>query len=112
MRILVTGSSGRLGGEVVTQLRRRGHQTRGVDLIAGEGTDVIADAGSAETVQLVRRVDAVIHTASLHSPHVGSRDRAEFIHTNVTATSILLQAAAAAGLLKFIYTSTTSVYGR
>ncbi len=57
-------------------------------------------------------VDAVIHAATLHKPHVGSHERAEFVETNVTGTLNLLEAAVAAGVSRFVFTSTTSAFGR
>jgi UDP-glucose 4-epimerase len=59
----------------------------------------------------MRGVDVVIHIASLHAPHVGQRSMQDFIDTNVTGTLRLLEAASAAGVRRFVYTSTTSVYG-
>lgn len=57
-------------------------------------------------------VGAVMHTATLHKPHIGSHDRAEFVHTNVTGTLTLLKEAVRAGVGRFVFTSTTSAFGR
>jgi nucleoside-diphosphate-sugar epimerase len=57
-------------------------------------------------------VDAVIHAATLHKPHVGSHDWADFIETNVTGTLHLLEEAVAANVSRFVFTSTTSTFGR
>ena len=43
-------------------------------------------------------VDAVVHAATLHKPHVGSHQRAEFVDTNITGTLNLLEEAVAAGV--------------
>ena len=43
-------------------------------------------------------VDAVIHSATLHKPHVGSHGRGEFVDTNITGTLNLLEEAVAAGV--------------
>jgi nucleoside-diphosphate-sugar epimerase len=111
MRILITGSSGQLGREVARQLRGA-HETVGVDVVPGEFTDRVASVTDRELMfALVRRADAVVHTASLHAPHVGRRSRQEFVETNVVGTLHLLEAAAAARIRRFVYTSTTSVYG-
>jgi nucleoside-diphosphate-sugar epimerase len=57
-------------------------------------------------------VDAVVHTATLHKPHVASHGRPEFVDTNVTGTLTLLEEAVAAGVERFVFTSSTSVFGR
>lgn len=111
MRVLVTGAAGQLGGEVARQLRAAGHETVGVDLRAGEMTDVVADVRDAEALRWVREVDAVVHAASLHAPHVSSHPRQAFVDANVSGALAMLEAAAAAGLRRFVYTGTTSVYG-
>lgn len=111
MRVLVTGSSGQLGREIVRQLADE-HETVGLDAVAGPATDVIGSVADRDVVRaLVSEVDAVIHTASLHAPDVPLRSRQDFVDTNVSGTLHLLEAAAAGGLRRFVYTSTTSVYG-
>jgi UDP-glucose 4-epimerase len=60
----------------------------------------------------MRGVDAVLHAATLHKPHVGSHGRADFVATNVTGTLNLLEEAVAAGVGRFVFTSTTSTFGR
>lgn len=55
---------------------------------------------------------AVLHTATLHEPHVATSTRQEFVDTNVTGTLALLESSAAAGVGAFVLTSTTSTYGR
>jgi UDP-glucose 4-epimerase len=54
----------------------------------------------------------VFHTATLHKPHVATHSRQDFIDTNLTGTLNLLEEASATGVESFIYTSTTSVFGR
>jgi nucleoside-diphosphate-sugar epimerase len=57
-------------------------------------------------------VDAVVHAATLHKPHVESHQRVEFVDTNITGTLNLLEEAVAAGVSRFVFTSTTSTFGR
>jgi UDP-glucose 4-epimerase len=113
MRILVTGSSGHLGEALMRVLRAAGDDVVGLDVLPGAYTDVV---GSIVDRPLVRRcldgVDAVLHTATLHKPHVGSHGRREFVDTNVTGTLNLLEEAVAAGASRFVFTSTTSAFGR
>jgi UDP-glucose 4-epimerase len=56
-------------------------------------------------------VHAVLHTATLHKPHVATHTRQDFVDTNITGTLNLLEEATAAGAGAFIFTSTTSVFG-
>jgi nucleoside-diphosphate-sugar epimerase len=60
----------------------------------------------------VRGAHAVLHAATLHKPHVGSHPRAAFVETNVTGTLTLLEEAVAADVGRFLFTSTTSAFGR
>jgi nucleoside-diphosphate-sugar epimerase len=111
MRVLVTGSSGQLGAEVAHQLAPE-HEVVGLDVLPGEWTTQVGDVADAGMIAgLIRGVDVVIHIASLHAPHVGQRSKQDFIDTNITGTLRLLEAATAARVRRFVYTSTTSVYG-
>ncbi len=113
MRILVTGSSGHLGEALIRVLPGHAHEVIGLDVLESPSTDVV---GSVADRACVRRcmagVDAVVHSATLHKPHVGTHDRAQFVETNITGTLILLEEAVAAGADRFIFTSTTSAFGR
>jgi UDP-glucose 4-epimerase len=113
MRIVITGSSGHLGEALVRELRDDGHEVVGFDLLASDWTDVV---GSVADRALVRATlagaDAVVHSATLHKPHVGSHARADFVETNVRGTLTLLEEAVAAGVGRFLFTSTTSAFGR
>ena len=112
MKVLVTGSSGHLGEGLVRTLRNTGHRVDGLDVVASAFTSTV---GSIADRDLVRRcmhgVDAVIHTATLHKPHIASHSRQAFIDTNVTGTLTLLEEAVAAGVSAFVFTSTTSAFG-
>jgi nucleoside-diphosphate-sugar epimerase len=57
-------------------------------------------------------VEAVVHTATLHKPHVGSHGRTEFVQTNIAGTLNLLEEAVEANVGRFVFTSTTSTFGR
>src|SRR4051794_41952966 len=113
MRILLTGSAGHLGGGLARVLPERGHEVVGLDILESPHTDVV---GSIADRAVVRRamegVDAVLHAATLHKPHVGSHPRQEFVDTNITGTLTLLEEAVAAGVGRFVFTSTTSAFGR
>lgn len=113
MRILVTGSSGHLGEALVRVLCERGDDVVGLDVLESPFTNIL---GSVADRELVRRsvpgVEAIVHAATLHKPHVGSHSRGEFIETNVAGTLNLLEEAVDAGVSRFVFTSTTSAFGR
>jgi UDP-glucose 4-epimerase len=60
----------------------------------------------------VQGMEVILHTATLHKPHVETHSRQDFIDTNITGTLNLLEAAVAAGVKTFVFTSTTSTFGR
>jgi UDP-glucose 4-epimerase len=113
MKILVTGSAGHLGEALVRSLQNLGHDVLGVDLLASPFTHIV---GSIADRHLARRcmvgVQAVLHTATLHKPHVVTHGKQDFIDTNITGTLNLLEEAVLAKVGAFIFTSTTSVFGR
>ena len=113
MRVLVTGSAGHLGEALVRVLAEEGHDVVGVDLLASPFTHLIGSVVDRAFVRgAVRGVDAVLHAATLHKPHVGSHPRQAFVDTNVTGTLNLLEESVAAGVGAFVFTSTTSAFGR
>lgn len=112
-KILVTGSAGHLGEALVRVLRSQGREVAGLDLLASPFTSVTGSISDRGTVRrCLARVTTVLHPATLHKPHVGSHGRQEFVDTNVGGTLVLLEEAAAAGVGSFVFTSTTSAFGR
>jgi UDP-glucose 4-epimerase len=113
MRILVTGSAGHLGEGLIRVLRADGVDAAGLDILASSYTDIVGSVADRTTVKAaLTGVDAVVHAATLHKPHVGSHTRQEFVDTNVTGTLNLLEESVAAGVSRFVFTSTTSAFGR
>ena len=113
MRILVTGSSGHLGEALVRTLQGTTHEVVGLDRKPSPFTRCV---GTITDRDFLRRsmhgVDAVLHGATLHKPHVATHDRRDFVDTNVLGTLNLLEEAASGGVSAFIFTSTTSAFGR
>jgi UDP-glucose 4-epimerase len=112
-RILVTGSAGHLGEALVRVLSERGHDVVGLDVLDSPFTTVVGSVTDRDVVRsCLRGVTAVLHPATLHKPHVGSHDRQAFVDTNITGTLTLLEESVAAGVERFVFTSTTSAFGR
>ena len=112
MRILVTGSAGHLGEALIRTLSGSPHEVVGLDVQPSPYTTITGSIADAAVVtRAMRGVEAVLHTATLHKPHIVTHSRREFVDTNIVGTLNLLEAAAAARVGSFVYTSTTSVYG-
>jgi len=112
MKILVTGSTGHLGEALVRTLRQTDNEVIGLDIGPSPFTDRVGSIVERATVQdCVQGMDAVIHTATLHKPHVATHSRQDFVDVNITGTLNLLEEAALAGVGAFVFTSTTSVFG-
>jgi UDP-glucose 4-epimerase len=112
MKIVVTGSAGHLGEALMRGLEGSGHETIGLDILPSRFTTRV---GSITDRALVREclqgAGAVLHTATLHKPHVGTHSRQAFVDTNVSGTLNLLEEAVSAGVGAFVFTSTTSAFG-
>ena len=79
MRILVTGSAGHLGEALVRTLRETSHEVVGLDVLASPYTNEVGSIADLATVKrAMEGVDAVLHTATLHKPHVATHTRQEF----------------------------------
>jgi UDP-glucose 4-epimerase len=113
MKLLITGSSGHLGEALLRTLQNSDHQALGLDIKPGPFTQFVGSIVDREFVRnAMRGVNAVIHAATLHKPHVVTHSAQEFVDTNITGTLNLLEEAVSSGVTCFIYTSTTSAFGR
>jgi UDP-glucose 4-epimerase len=112
MRVLVTGSSGQVGSAIAGLLAEH-HEIVGLDSVPGQYTTHLGSVVDEALVSAaVSRVNAIVHTASLHAPDLTRAPSEAFVSINVLGTSNLLEAAAKRGIERFIYSSTTSIYGR
>ena len=106
VRVLVTGSSGHLGEALVRVLGAEGIEATGLDVLESPHTSVVGSIADRAFVRgCVKGVDAVLHAATLHKPHVGSHGWRDFVDTNVTGTLNLLEEAAAADVGSFVFTT-------
>ena len=119
-RILVTGGSGFVGANLVTTLLERGHQVRSFDrapspLPAHPALEVLqGDICDADTVAAAADgIDTVFHTAAIIELLGGASATEEYrkrsFAVNVDGTKNLVHAAQAAGVKRFVYTSSNSV---
>jgi len=120
MRVLVTGHHGYIGSVLVPRLQSAGHDVVGLDTFYFEGCD-FADPGVA--VAAVRKdirdvvrsdvegFDAVVHLAALSNDPLGSLDPALTEDINLHASVRLAEAAKEAGVARFVFSSSCSLYG-
>jgi UDP-glucose 4-epimerase len=112
MRVLVTGSAGHLGEALVRTLQNTSHEVIGLDIVASNFTTRVGSiADRCYVRRCMKGVDMVLHTATLHKPHVITHSRQDFVDTNITGTLNLLEEAASVGVGSFVFTSTTSAFG-
>jgi nucleoside-diphosphate-sugar epimerase len=109
----VTGSSGHLGEALVRSLRARGHRVVGLDVLPSPFTTVVGSITDRDVVgAALVGVDHVLHTATLHKPHVGTHSRQDFVDANISGTLAVVEQAAAADVRSVVFTSSTSAFGR
>jgi nucleoside-diphosphate-sugar epimerase len=113
MRILVTGSAGHLGEALMRVLAASEHDAIGVDVLPSPFTQRVGSITDRGFVRdCMHGVQAVLHAATLHKPHVATHSRQDFVDTNISGTLNLLEEAVAARMQAFVFTSTTSAFGR
>jgi nucleoside-diphosphate-sugar epimerase len=121
MRVLVAGDRGYIGAVMVPFLRAAGHQVDGLDVGLYEGCDLgpaperigarpPRDIRDAEASQLAG-YDAVICLAALSNDPVGHLNPAATYSINHEGTLGLARAAKQAGIERFLFASSCSLYG-
>lgn len=120
---LVTGGAGFIGSHVVDELVRRGERVRAIDNFStGKRSNIAHNLEGIELVEgdltdldTARRaidgVDYALHLAAIPSVPRSVADPLTSNQANVTGTLNLLVAARDAGVKRFVYSSSSSVYG-
>src|SRR5215510_2792800 len=112
MKVLVTGSAGHLGEALIRTLQPN-HEIIGIDLLYSDFTNRVGSIADRDfVVECMKDVDAVLHAATLHKPHLITHSGQSFVDTNITGTLNLLEASVSSGVRSFVFTSTTSAFGR
>ena len=121
MKVLVTGHHGYIGSVLVPRLVRAGHEVVGLDTFYFEGCDFAASAAEVPCIRGdVREVDAsalvgaaaVIHLAALSNDPLGSLNPSCTYDINQRAAVRLARLSKAAGVQRFVFSSSCSLYGR
>jgi UDP-glucose 4-epimerase len=124
-KVLVTGGAGFIGSHISEELASRGYVVGVLDnLVTGEMTNIsglvddgrivfhAGDIRDFETVaRVVKQYEVVIHQAALVSVSRSVEDPLTSNAVNITGTVNLLKAAVDAKITKFLYASSSSVYG-
>jgi nucleoside-diphosphate-sugar epimerase len=120
-RVLVTGGAGYVGSVLVSKLVDKGYEVRVLDwLMFPGGLDSIQDKielirGDIRDTETLRNslegVDSVIHLAAISNDPCSELDHELTIQVNLDATRELLKISKELGVKRFIYSSSSSVYG-
>jgi nucleoside-diphosphate-sugar epimerase len=120
VKVLVTGHLGYLGSVATPALTGAGHEVTGLDTGFYRGCDLGSPADAVPTLELdvrdvtaehLRGVDAVVHLAGLSNDPLGDLDPALTHEINFRATVGLARAAREAGVARFLFASSCSMYG-
>jgi len=121
VRILVTGHLGYIGQHVSDLLLREGHHVRGVDIDLFEGCDFYAPVLPHESllrdqfdlrVEDFQGIDAVIHLAGLSNDPMCELDPSLTWRVNHEGSMHVARLAKAAGVERFLFSSSCSIYGK
>ena len=118
MKVLLTGGSGNLGQALVPKLLHKGDTPVILDVRApprlNQGAVFIEGSvlDRSKLTEIFRGCDCIVHIAAWHGIHEdrGEKDPYDFFDLNVRGTFEVFEAAAAAGIGKVVFISTTSVY--
>ena len=121
MKVLVTGTDGYIGSQLAPFLAARGHEVVGLDtgfyrdgLLYGDadpgGTTIRKDIRHLEVADL-EGCDAVVHLAELSNDPLGQHNPQITFQINHLGSVHLAKLCREAGVRRFVYTSSCSVYG-
>jgi nucleoside-diphosphate-sugar epimerase len=106
MKLLVSGSKGFIGTNLVKHLTACGHDVVGIDFQDGD----LREDGKAEYFVMIHRPDIVVHLAAQVGIYFNEQDCIHAINSNAVMTLRVAKACAKYGA-KLIHTSTSEVYG-
>jgi nucleoside-diphosphate-sugar epimerase len=120
LRVLVTGHEGYIGSVMVPLLREAGHEVEGLDTGWFEGCTFGQSANGIPAIRLdirdahvdaLRGFDAVIHLAALSNDPLGDLNPHVTYDINHRASVKLAECARRAGVTRYLYSSSCSLYG-
>jgi len=120
MRVLVTGSDGYIGTVLVPMLLEAGHEPVGLDSMLFHDCGIGPERPTVATIRKdIRDVDpsdmdgcdAVVHLAAISNDPLGDLHPETTYEINHRATVLVAKAARAAGVERFLFSSSCSLYG-
>jgi nucleoside-diphosphate-sugar epimerase len=120
VRVVVTGHEGYIGCVLVPMLQRAGHEVVGFDSLLFDGCDFGERSYQVESRRLdVRDVvaadlegfDAILHLAAISNDPLGDLNPDLTYEINHHASVLLASAAKQAGVARFLFSSSCSLYG-
>jgi nucleoside-diphosphate-sugar epimerase len=122
MKVLVTGTEGYIGARLAPWLRAAGHGVTGLDTGFYRDGTLYSDAAAGAQSTVVKDLrtvtaadfagfDAVVHLAELSNDPLGEHRPEITYRINHEGSVRIAQAARAAGVRRFVYASSCSVYG-
>src|SRR5882724_11259871 len=122
MKVLVTGGAGYIGSVVCGELLRAGHQVVVLDNLSHGHREAVpkqaelvvaelADRAKLDALLQGGRFDAVMHFAALIEAGESMKAPEQFFRNNTATTLILLEAMLAAGVQRFVFSSTAALFG-
>ena len=120
--VLITGAAGYVGSSLVPHVLDEGYRVKGLDLMLFGDHGLMKERDRCEIISgdlrnnsLVERclegVDHVIHLAAISNDPMGNMNPLLTEQVNLTATETLVKLARKQGVKRFIYASSSSVYG-
>ena len=110
-RILVTGSSGLIGSQLIPALRLMGFDTEGLDIRASNAQDYGDICDLATLKSKVVACAGIVHLAAISRVAIAHQNPEQCMQTNYEASKQLATLAKQAGAKWFIYASSREVYG-
>jgi nucleoside-diphosphate-sugar epimerase len=104
--ILVTGAAGFFGSQLLPKLKQSGYQVTGLD--RNPGSDIHLEVADLIDID---QYDTVIHLANTARIEPSWKDPISYITNNVSTTLRFFQQCQHAGIKRFFYFSSSSVYG-
>jgi nucleoside-diphosphate-sugar epimerase len=120
MKVLVTGHHGYIGSVLAPLIADAGHDVTGVDTFLYEGCNFVPDIGVVTSVRADVRdldvddlagYDAIVHLAALSNDPLGELNEELTLDINFRATVELARRAREAGVERFVFASSCSMYG-
>jgi UDP-glucuronate 4-epimerase len=117
MNVLLTGAAGLIGMALRPLLAARGHHVVPIDITDfGHGDAALRivpldDRPALDALVAAEAIDAIIHCGAISGPMLAKGEPLKLVAANIDGTAQLLDIARLAGMRRFVFCSSISVYG-